>query len=260
MHLNFFPLLLIAAFDLILASPTLQGDDEIGLDSNLFSSEGSDPLNIGSLDIAFNPDLGDGSSGASSNIDDFHLDPNDDLNADLTTLSTLGLDGSLTGSEITFDNLNLLENPSSDIPLEIASCGNENEGVLRAREDGLSCQNGQTKAPVNLPLDLFRDSEAAIRRFFQKNSQTEPSMQVLPPSTSSDDSKKCPPDYPIRCCTNQVGEYSISPSLQVLYFISKVLCLPGMSIFSKSYTSNLIFTSPPSLNEEVLMIFAHSSG
>lgn len=241
MHLNSFPLLLIAAFDLSLASPTLQGNDELGLDSNLFSSEGSDPLNIGSIDIAFNTDFSNGDGGASSSINDFHLDPNDDLNGGSTTISTLGLDGSFTGSEIIFDdNLNLLENPSSDTLLEIASCGSENGGILRAREEGKLClPDGQKKAPLNLPLDVFRDSEAAIRRFFQKNSQTEPTIQVLPPATSSDESKKCPLDYPIRCCTNTVGEYSISPSLQVLYFISKLACVTGTLNFSKLCTSNL---------------------
>lgn len=232
MRLNFVPLLLIATFDLILAIPTLQNNDGLGPDLNLFSSDGSDPLNVGSIDIAFNSDLGvGGGNEAGSNINDFHLDPNDDLNAGSTTISTLGIDGSLTGSEITSDNFNLLENPSSDIPLEIASCGPENGGALRAREDGRSCKNGESKAPINLPLDIFQDAESAIKRFFQKNSETESSIQLLPPSTSSDNSKKCPLAYPVRCCTNEVGEYTVAPNFQVFYSISPATCVPSMLEF-----------------------------
>lgn len=230
MHLIFFPLLLSASFDLILASPTLQINDDIGPDLNVFSPDGSDPLNVGSIDIAFNSDPGVGGGNiAGSNINDFHLDPNDDFNTGTTTISTLGIDGSFTGSEITSDNFNLLENPSTEIPLEIASCS-ENGGPLRAREDSSFCTSDGQKAPINLPLDVFQNTEAALRRFFQKktDSSEQPSTQVLPPSTSSDDSKKCPSDYPIRCCTNQVGEYSVATNLQVLYMVSPAWCIPSM--------------------------------
>ena len=244
MHLIFFPLLLIASFDLIIASPTLQNNDGLGSDLNVFSSEGSDPLDVGSINIAFNSDLGvSGGDETGSNINDFHLDPNDDFNTGSTTISTLNIDGSFTGSETTSDNLNLLENPSNEIPLEIASCGTENGGPLRAREDTSSCTNGDHKAPINLPLELFRNPDAAFRRLFDKKtgSETQPSTQILPPSTSSDDSKKCPPDYPIRCCTNEVGEFTVGANLQTYYLVSPAWCMTSMLNFSKPLQNQLTF-------------------
>lgn len=263
MHIIFFPLFLIASFDLITASPTLQSNNDLGPDLNVFSSEGSDPLDVSSINIAFNSNLGvSAGDETGSNINDFHLDPNDDFNTGSTTISTLGTDGSLTGSEITSDSLNLLENPSSEIPLEIASCGTENGGPLRAREDALSCTIGDHKAPVNLPLELFRNPDAAFRRLFGKktDSSTQPSTPILPPSASSDDSKKCPPDYPIRCCTNEVGEFTVGANLQTFYFVSPAMCIPSMLNFSKTLRVQLTIYVTSTIEAEVLIICVHSSG
>lgn len=220
---------LIAAIDLILASPTLHQNNV--RDLNLFSPEGSDPLNVGSFDIAYNSDLGDAGNEPNSNVNDFALDPNDNLDAGLT-ITTLGLDGSLTGSEISSDDLDLLQDPSNAISLQAASCGTENgEGsnnVLRAREDGPLCKNRDTGETLNLPLDLLRDSEAALRRLFEPKQKPgkEPLIELLPPF-SSDDSNNCPPPFPVRCCTDQLGAFDSIAGLRALYLITPTTCVPS---------------------------------
>lgn len=212
---------LIAALDLILAGPTLQ-DNEPVPDLNLYSSEESDPLNVGSIDIALNSDLG--GSEANFNINDFALDPND-LDVGSTNL---GLDGYLTGSDINPGNIDSLQNPLDSTTLQ-ASCGTENGlsgNVLRAR-DGESCKTGET---TNLPLELFRNPEAAFRKFFEQKPrpEREPSTPSTPLSPS-DQSKKCLPEFPIRCCTDEVGEYTVT-DFQLLYFILPATCVPSTLI------------------------------
>lgn len=214
---------LVAALDLILAGPTLQ-DDELGPDVNVFSSEGSDPLNIDSIDIALNPDLG-ASSDISTDPNDFALNPND-LEAGSTILDW---NEYLTESENNPNEFDSLEIPS-DPPTLQASCGTENApagDILRARDDGgASCSNKE-EPTIQLPLEFFTDIEAAYRRLFLKEPETEkgPSFPSLPPA-SSGDSNKCIPEFPIRCCTNALGEYSASV-LGPLYFIIPAQCIPG---------------------------------
>lgn len=211
-----FSVWLVAALDLILASPTLQ-DVQPRSDVSVFSSEGSDPLNIGSIDIASNLNLG--ASDTSTESNDFALNPNGlELGSTIVDWNEY-----LTESENKPDEFYSLENPS-DSPTLQASCGTE---ILRARDDAPASCGIKQEPSIQLPLDLFPDVEGTYRRLPQKEPDTEkgPSSPSTPPA-SSGDSNKCIPEFPIRCCTDSLGEYSPSFSRQ-LYFIKPAQCIQG---------------------------------
>ena len=214
---------LIAALDTIDASPTLNNNENAS-NVDFFSPDGSGPLNVDTIDIAFNSDLG--SSATTTDANNFTLDP---YNPGVSS-TDLGLGGDLAGSDFNSNSLYPLEGS-----LE-ASCGTQtgpSGSVLRARVDGQSCRNDDTNEPLNLPLDLFTDPEAALRRFLAPKTDLEKdSSSPSAPLVPSDEPKRCTvPGFPIRCCTTTLGEYSMS-ELQVLYFISPPTCVPSTLPFS----------------------------
>ena len=228
---------LIAVIDMILAGPTPQNFDETAPDLNFFSSDGTDPLNIDSIDIALNPELSDDDWGSETNfnVNDYVSDPNDDFGLGSMVITTLPLDDSLTGSEINADDLDLIEIPSNAISHEEAFCGTGNGGVsgnfLRARDDNNSngvCKYQDEGQTTTLPLELFDNAEAALRRLFEKKpSPAKEPPKLLPPGASSDDSNQCPPEFPTRCCTNELAEYYSFDDLRALYSIIPATCVPS---------------------------------
>lgn len=116
--------------------------------------------------------------------------------------------------------------------------GSVSNDVLRAREES-SCPSTEGEENTELP-DLFQDPEAWWRRF---------SPQQRPPSEKQGATPldllikmlqgygggaKCPPDYPIRCCTDLISSYLPSNNAPTLYFIKPLDCIAGMFPFSLS--------------------------
>lgn len=113
--------------------------------------------------------------------------------------------------------------------------GSVSNNVLKAR-DGSSCPSTEKNGNIELP-DLFQDPEALWR----KNPQQQPppsEKQAASPLGSLlrmferiGEETKCPPDFPVRCCTDLISGYTPSSQGPTLYYIKPVDCLASMFPF-----------------------------
>lgn len=110
--------------------------------------------------------------------------------------------------------------------------GSVTNDFLKPR-DGLSCPSTEGNENVQLP-DLFQDPEAWWRRF---------SPRQKPPSQKQDETPLgsiirmfkgfgggaiCPPEYPIRCCTDLISGYIPSPNALTTYYIKPFDCIASI--------------------------------
>ena len=110
--------------------------------------------------------------------------------------------------------------------------GTVSNDFLRPR-DGLSCPSTERNENIQLP-DLFQDPEAWRRRFSpQQKPPTDkqgakPLDSILRLFGGFGGGATCPPEYPIRCCTDLISGYIPYPNAPTLYYIKPLDCIASM--------------------------------
>lgn len=113
--------------------------------------------------------------------------------------------------------------------------GSVSKDALKARDDS-SCSPIEGKEKTRVP-DLFQDPESWWRKFpLQQNPPSE--KQGATPLDSFfkffqglGGGAQCPPDYPIRCCTDLISNYNDFYNPRTLYYIKPLDCIPSMFPF-----------------------------
>lgn len=210
-------------------------------DETIYHSLGS------SANIAFNPDLFP--SGTEQTISDLK-DPASNSNELFFDSPSLDYDPNIPISDLNryatiatntgFDDPDLIANSA----LLESFCQVEENGqindVLRAR-DNPACKTED----FNLPLDFGTDSW--WRRIFPaRKPAPKPGSSPLPgvlepdnvPMISPeiykgffnevDEERRCPKEFPIRCCSGYVMGYQAAVQYRTIYFIGSEDCVPGM--------------------------------
>lgn len=186
-------------------------------DPDLFLSDESNPLHSD-----FN--------GLSEDMDDSVFSPSDEV----TTLDPLIVQADTYASS---------ENPlvadgSADLNRLQSLCGTKDtvsNDFLRPR-DGLSCPSTEENENIQLP-DLFQDPEAWWRRFSpqqkppSKNQGAKPLDSIIRMFGGFGGGATCPPEYPIRCCTDLISGYIPYPNALTLYYIKPLDCIASTFLF-----------------------------
>lgn len=199
------------------------GFSEPGSDYDLFSSEGLSPLDANSNDLAGN--LNEpifGSADAPINLDTLTGDP--DMYIPLDMLAAA--DGSVD---------------SNALQSSCATEGSVPNDVLRTR-DSLSCPSIEGQDKIQLP-DLFQDPESVWPRLLPKLSSPSDKKGVRPFNSifqffdelTGGGGGECPPDYPIRCCTDQISGYAYFVATPSIYYIRPADCLFSMFLVLLSF-------------------------
>lgn len=192
------------------------GFSEPGSDYNLFSSEGLNSFDADSNDLAGN--LNEpifGSADEATNLDALTGDPD---------------------MYIPLDNLVVADGLVDPDALQsfCATEGSVPNDVLRAR-DSSSCPSIEGQEQIQLP-DLFQDPESAWPRLLPKLSSPSDKKEVGPfnsifkflDNLTGGGGGECPPDYPIRCCSDQISGYQYFVDAPSLYYIRPADCLFSM--------------------------------
>ena len=192
------------------------GLDEPDFDLDLLSSDELSPLEFNFNDLAENPDESIFSTSDEATIMDPFI-----VHADAHTAS---------------DNL-LFDDGLVDLNQLQSLCGTEgsvSNDVLKARDDS-SCPSTEGTENIKVP-DLFQDSEAWWRKFPPQQNRPAKKQDATPLDSilrifgGFGGGADCPPEYPIRCCTDLISGFVPS-----LYFIKPVDCITSMLPFPLSF-------------------------
>lgn len=188
-------------------------------DFSLFSSEEFNPLE---------PNLND----FAGDLDEVIFSPSDEATP---------MDPSIVHVDAYASSDNLVADGSVDLNQLQSLCGTQGGGfndALRARDDS-SCPSTEGKENIELP-DLFQDPEAWWRKF---------PPQQEPPSEKQDagplrsifrmfqglgGAAGCPPEYPIRCCSDLISGYVPYPNAPTIYSIKPLDCIASTFPFPLS--------------------------
>ena len=134
-----------------------------------------------------------------------------------------------SGTFIPLENLNIADG-LVDPNLLQSSCQTEGsvmDDALQARDT--SCPPNGGKESIAVP-DLFRDPEAGWPRFLpqKKKASSEPqgltALDSLLNFLGLGEGTRCPPDYPIRCCSDFLSGWSYFFDARPLYYIHPFDC------------------------------------
>ena len=193
--------------------------NEPDFDSGLFPSEELNPLEPNLNDLA-------------GDLDEVIFSPSDEATP---------VDPPILHADAYASSDNLFADGSVDLNQLQSLCETESGSLndaLRAR-DYSSCPSTEEKANIELP-DLFQDPEAWWRKFppQQKPSSERqdagPLGSILRMFQGVGGAAGCPPEYPIRCCTDLISGYIPSPNAPTLYFIKPLDCIASMFPFPLS--------------------------
>lgn len=199
---------------------------------DLFSSEFDEPKSDHDLFLSKESDpLGPNFNVLAENLDESIFSSSDEA----TTMDPLvaQIDASASSENLFVADGSVDLNQLQSLCGTTGSFSNE---ALRAR-DGLSCPSTEGNENIEVP-DLFQDPDAWWRRFSpQQKSPSEkqgatPLDSIIRIFGGVGREAKCPPEYPIRCCTDLISGYI--PSLlnaPTLYYIKPLDCIASMFPF-----------------------------